>query len=185
MDWRNGGRSPSPSPLRSPSPFRSPSPLMSPSNGNNALGLSPRSASPGPASGSAPGRAPPSYADSSLDRSPMSNPLMLDDRPRVPPPIYLRSSTVSACSLNGSMKINVPAWSVTSHITVWEHLLTYAQGCGASKTTGTIRGAPSRRWDDQWPSDRGYGPHGLPRGDDEGASAMYGHLRRGAERLSS
>ena len=137
MDGRNGARPPSP--LRSPSPFRAPSPLMSPTN--NALGLSPRSASPRPGSGSGsgPGRAPPSYADSSLDRSPMSNPLMLDDRPRVPPPIYLRSSTVSACSNKGSMKINVPAWSVSASRPLSVRPTSADSNTGVSRWSGHLR----------------------------------------------
>ncbi|WVQ99930.1 hypothetical protein IAU59_007073 [Kwoniella sp. CBS 9459] len=57
-------------------------------------------------------RPPPSYARSSLDRSPALNPLMLDDRPRVPPPIYLRSSSPQGHSGKGSLKIHVPAWGV-------------------------------------------------------------------------
>jgi hypothetical protein len=76
------------------SPGRSSSPLP----GNE---IPPRPGSP---------RAPPSYSRSSLDRSPMRNPLILDDRPRVPPPIYLRSSSPLGKSNKGSLRINVPAW---------------------------------------------------------------------------
>lgn len=118
MDRSNHNRPPSPALARSPSPFRSPSPLMSNSNALG-LGLSP-TLSAGSASDrgrereSPRERGPPSYADSSLDRSPLMNPMMLDDRPRVPPPIYLRSSTNQSASHKGSLKINVPAWSVLS-----------------------------------------------------------------------
>ncbi|WWD19019.1 hypothetical protein CI109_103476 [Kwoniella shandongensis] len=61
--------------------------------------------------GSSP-RPPPSYARSSLDRSPSVNPLILDERPRVPPPIYLRSSSPQPQSAKGFLKIHVPAWGV-------------------------------------------------------------------------
>ncbi|KGB79453.2 hypothetical protein CNBG_5291 [Cryptococcus deuterogattii R265] len=56
-------------------------------------------------------RPPPSYARSSLDRSPSLNPMVLDERPRVPPPIYLRSSSPQPRSNVGTLKIHVPAWS--------------------------------------------------------------------------
>ncbi|OCF42751.1 hypothetical protein I317_03482 [Kwoniella heveanensis CBS 569] len=92
---------------------------------------SPRARAASPGSGSAPSlgprptsssgstrgrpsspRPPPSYARSSLDRSPALNPLVLDERPRVPPPIYLRSSSPQGHSGKGSLKIHVPAWGV-------------------------------------------------------------------------
>lgn len=53
---------------------------------------------------------PPPYAHHSLDRSPMPNPLALDDRPRVPPPIYLRSSSNQPQSKLGTLTIHVPGW---------------------------------------------------------------------------
>ncbi|OWZ42130.1 hypothetical protein C356_03575 [Cryptococcus neoformans c45] len=56
-------------------------------------------------------RPPPSYARSSLDRSPALNPMVLDERPRVPPPIYLRSSSPQPRSNVGTLKIHVPAWA--------------------------------------------------------------------------
>lgn len=55
-------------------------------------------------------RGPPSYATFSLDRSPSNVPLELDNRPRVPPPIYLRSSSPQGQSSKGQLKIHVPAW---------------------------------------------------------------------------
>jgi len=55
-------------------------------------------------------RSPPSYARSSLDRSPSTNPMVLDDSPRVPPPIYLRSSSPQGLSTKGELKLHVPAW---------------------------------------------------------------------------
>ncbi|WVR07466.1 hypothetical protein IAU60_004508 [Kwoniella sp. DSM 27419] len=57
-------------------------------------------------------RPPPSYARSSLDRSPSTNPMVLDERPRVPPPIYLRSSSPQGHSGKGTLKIHIPAWGV-------------------------------------------------------------------------
>ncbi|KAK8854833.1 hypothetical protein IAR55_003572 [Kwoniella newhampshirensis] len=80
---------------------RSSSPATNPRAGPN----SPRGR------GSSP-RPPPSYARSSLDRSPSVNPLVLDERPRVPPPIYLRSSSPQPHSAKGTLKIHVPAWGV-------------------------------------------------------------------------
>ncbi|WVQ81909.1 hypothetical protein IAT38_004036 [Cryptococcus sp. DSM 104549] len=77
----------------------------SPASYNTALPSSPRGR------GSSP-RPPPSYARSSLDRSPSLNPLVLDERPRVPPPIYLRSSSPQPASGKGTLKIHVPAWGV-------------------------------------------------------------------------
>lgn len=56
-------------------------------------------------------RPPPSYARSSLDRSPSLNPMVLDERPRIPPPIYLRSSSPQPRSNVGTLKIHVPAWA--------------------------------------------------------------------------
>lgn len=53
---------------------------------------------------------PPPYAHHSLDRSPLPNPMALDDRPRVPPPIYLRSSSTQPQSKLGSLTIHVPGW---------------------------------------------------------------------------
>ncbi|WVN90233.1 uncharacterized protein L203_105469 [Cryptococcus depauperatus CBS 7841] len=61
--------------------------------------------------GSSP-RPPPSYICSSLDRSPSLNPLVSDERPRVPPPIYLRSSSPQPISGKGTLKIHVPAWGI-------------------------------------------------------------------------
>ena len=57
-------------------------------------------------------RGPPSYARSSLDRSPSAHPMFLDDHLRVPPPIYLRSSSPGRQSASGQLKIHVPAWGV-------------------------------------------------------------------------
>ncbi|WWC63208.1 uncharacterized protein I303_105808 [Kwoniella dejecticola CBS 10117] len=90
---------------RSSSPFN-PNPTSSSSSPR-------RTASPLPSRGrtSSP-RPPPSYARASLDRSPALNPMVLDDRPRVPPPIYLRSSSPGT-SGKGSMRIHVPAWGVS------------------------------------------------------------------------
>ncbi|WVQ68116.1 uncharacterized protein L199_006322 [Kwoniella botswanensis] len=89
----------------SPSPFNLNAPPSSSSS-------SPRGRPSSPARGrpSSP-RPPPSYARASLDRSPALNPMVLDDRPRVPPPIYLRSSSPGS-SAKGTMKIHVPAWGV-------------------------------------------------------------------------
>lgn len=53
---------------------------------------------------------PPPYAHHSLDRSPLPNPMALDDRPRVPPPIYLRTSSTQPQSKLGSLTIHVPGW---------------------------------------------------------------------------
>lgn len=53
---------------------------------------------------------PPPYAHHSLYRSPLPNPMALDDRPRVPPPIYLRSSNNQPQSKLGSLSIHVPGW---------------------------------------------------------------------------
>ncbi|WOO81269.1 uncharacterized protein LOC62_03G004798 [Vanrija pseudolonga] len=55
---------------------------------------------------------PPPYAHHSLDRSPLPNPMVLDDRPRVPPPIYLRSSSIQPQSRLGTLTIHVPGWGV-------------------------------------------------------------------------
>ncbi|WVW85676.1 hypothetical protein I302_107714 [Kwoniella bestiolae CBS 10118] len=91
-----------------------PSPASSTSNPNptSSSSSSPRGRPSSPARGrpSSP-RPPPSYARASLDRSPALNPLALDDRPRVPPPIYLRSSSPGS-SAKGVLKIHVPAWGV-------------------------------------------------------------------------
>ncbi|ORY35614.1 hypothetical protein BCR39DRAFT_511144 [Naematelia encephala] len=60
-------------------------------------------------------RGPPSYARSSLDRSPNTNnnrSMSLNDQPRVPPPIFLRSSSPQGQSSKGTLKIHVPAWGV-------------------------------------------------------------------------
>ena len=81
----------------------------SPGNGHGSPGRSSSPNGDGPPRPGSP-RAPPSYSRSSLDRSPMRNPLVLDDRPRVPPPIYLRSSCPLGKSNKGSLRINVPAW---------------------------------------------------------------------------
>jgi hypothetical protein len=55
---------------------------------------------------------PPPYSQHSLDRSPLPNPMALDDRPRVPPPIYLRSSSNQPQSKLGTLTIHVPGWQV-------------------------------------------------------------------------
>ncbi|WWC71630.1 uncharacterized protein I206_105588 [Kwoniella pini CBS 10737] len=90
---------------RSSSPFNPnpPSASSSPRRTGSPLPSRGRTSSPRP---------PPSYARASLDRSPSLNPMVLDDRPRVPPPIYLRSSSPGT-SGKGSMKIHVPAWGVS------------------------------------------------------------------------
>lgn len=59
-------------------------------------------------------RSPPSYARSYLDRSPSASAFRPDDRPRVPPPIYLRSSSSQGSSKQGQLKIHIPAWYVAS-----------------------------------------------------------------------
>ncbi|WRT68347.1 uncharacterized protein IL334_005323 [Kwoniella shivajii] len=100
------GRGPSPSPYNpttsSPSPFN---PTSSSSSSPRGRPSSPRGRTSSP-------RPPPSYARSSLDRSPSLNPLGFDERPRVPPPIYLRSSSPGSNG-KGSLKIHVPAWGVS------------------------------------------------------------------------
>lgn len=53
---------------------------------------------------------PPPYAHHSLDRSPLPNPMALDDRPRVPPPIYLRCSSNQPQSKLGTLTIHLPGW---------------------------------------------------------------------------
>ncbi|ORX38571.1 hypothetical protein BD324DRAFT_577633 [Kockovaella imperatae] len=57
---------------------------------------------------------PPSYAHSSLDRAPSPSNSMFspDTTPKVPPPIYLRSSSPSGVSSAGTLKIHIPAWGV-------------------------------------------------------------------------
>lgn len=53
---------------------------------------------------------PPPYAHHTLDRAPLANPMVLDDRPRVPPPIYLRSSSTQPQSKSGTVQIHMPGW---------------------------------------------------------------------------
>ncbi|AFR95678.2 hypothetical protein C343_03784 [Cryptococcus neoformans C23] len=56
-------------------------------------------------------RPPPAYAYSHLDRSPARNPMALDDRPRIPPPINLRSASLQPRSSTGELKIHVHSWA--------------------------------------------------------------------------
>ncbi|KAE8542611.1 hypothetical protein D1P53_001392 [Cryptococcus gattii VGV] len=55
-------------------------------------------------------RPPPAYAYSHLD-SPALNPMALDDRPRVPPPINLRSVNPQPRNSTGELKIHVHSWA--------------------------------------------------------------------------
>ncbi|KAL7423927.1 hypothetical protein Q5752_001512 [Cryptotrichosporon argae] len=67
---------------------------------------------PGPSNGVPRSATPPPYARHSLDRSPLADPRALDDRPRVPPPIYLRSSSPQPQSSKGTLKIHIPGLGV-------------------------------------------------------------------------
>lgn len=53
---------------------------------------------------------PPPYHHHTLDREPLSNPMVLDDRPRVPPPIYLRCASTQPQSKAGTLRIHMPGW---------------------------------------------------------------------------
>ncbi|WWC90774.1 uncharacterized protein L201_005711 [Kwoniella dendrophila CBS 6074] len=96
-------------------PNRSSSPsILGPSHAGGPSSSSLNSLNRGrPISRSSSPRPPPSYARSGLDRSPSLNPMVLDNRPRVPTPIYLRCSSPGNSSSKGSLKIHIPAWGVS------------------------------------------------------------------------